>query len=115
MLTAPGCRCCSPLRPHIPRAGETGGCALAEDVQSPRVGVSPNCLEQRMPGRDPLQLLRLVTFTAEKPLASPKLHVLAVGVNDYWDSRLRLSYAVPDAEALGEALRRGGCRALRRG
>jgi WD40 repeat protein/uncharacterized caspase-like protein len=38
----------------------------------------------------------------------PQLYVLAVGINDYWDSRLRLSYAVPDAKAFGEALRQAG-------
>ncbi len=40
--------------------------------------------------------------------APPVLHVVAVGVNDYWDSRLRLSYAVPDAKALGEAMKAAG-------
>jgi hypothetical protein len=38
--------------------------------------------------------------------STPKLYVLAVGVNDYWDSRLRLTYAVPDAKAMTDALRR---------
>ena len=40
--------------------------------------------------------------------ARPRLHVLAIGVNDYWDSRLQLKYAVPDAEALAAALPRTG-------
>jgi WD40 repeat protein/uncharacterized caspase-like protein len=34
----------------------------------------------------------------------PRLYVLAVGVNDYADADLRLSYALPDAQALAEAL-----------
>jgi WD40 repeat protein/uncharacterized caspase-like protein len=38
----------------------------------------------------------------------PRLYVLAVGINDYWDSRLRLSYAASDAKALGEAFQQGG-------
>ncbi|MER8823055.1 caspase family protein [Mesorhizobium sp. M0991] len=40
--------------------------------------------------------------------AMPRLHVLAIGVNDYWDSRLQLAFAVPDARAVGEALRQAG-------
>ncbi len=42
----------------------------------------------------------------------PKLYVLAVGVNDYWDSRLKLTYAVPDADALAEAFRQSGAGTL---
>jgi len=38
----------------------------------------------------------------------PALHVLAVGVNQYRDRALQLKYAVPDATALAEALRKGG-------
>jgi WD40 repeat protein len=38
----------------------------------------------------------------------PRLYVLAVGVNDYWDSRLRLAFAVADARALGEVLQKAG-------
>ena len=38
----------------------------------------------------------------------PALHVLAAGVNDYFDSRLALNYAVPDARALGAALKQAG-------
>ncbi len=34
--------------------------------------------------------------------------MLAVGVNDYYDSRLRLSYAVPDATAIAEGFRKAG-------
>jgi WD40 repeat protein/uncharacterized caspase-like protein len=41
-------------------------------------------------------------------LTKPKLHVLAVGVNDYWDGRLRLSYAAPDATAIADAFRKAG-------
>jgi WD40 repeat protein/uncharacterized caspase-like protein len=40
--------------------------------------------------------------------ARPKLYVVAVGVNDYWDSRIRLSYAVPDARAIADTLRKAG-------
>jgi len=38
----------------------------------------------------------------------PGLHVLAVGVNDYADGRLRLNYAAADARAFGEAMRKAG-------
>ncbi len=35
----------------------------------------------------------------------PDLYVLAVGVNDYFDSRLRLHYAVADAKSIAEVLK----------
>ena len=35
-----------------------------------------------------------MTWDGEKTATPPKLYVMAVGVNDYYDSRLRLSYAV---------------------
>jgi WD40 repeat protein len=38
----------------------------------------------------------------------PRLYALTVGVNEYYDSRLRLTYASPDATALAEALQRVG-------
>ena len=37
-----------------------------------------------------------------------KLHVLAVGINDYYEGRLKLTYAVPDASALSDALMKAG-------
>jgi hypothetical protein len=51
-----------------------------------------------------------VTWDGERSAVPPKLHVLAVGVNDYWDSRLKLTNAVPDARALGAALAKAGAR-----
>lgn len=38
----------------------------------------------------------------------PTLYVLAVGINDYYDGRLRLTYAVPDATKFSAALERAG-------
>lgn len=38
----------------------------------------------------------------------PVLHVLAVGVNDYADGRLRLNYAANDAKAFAEAMGKAG-------
>lgn len=38
----------------------------------------------------------------------PRLFVVAVGVNAYWDSALRLANAVTDAKALGEHLKQAG-------
>ena len=38
----------------------------------------------------------------------PALHVLSVGVNDYADGRLRLTYATPDARAFGAAIAKAG-------
>ncbi len=55
---------------------------------------------------DPAQVV--LKWDGEKSATPPKLHVLAVGVNDYYDSRLKLSYAVPDAKALGDALKKAG-------
>lgn len=49
-----------------------------------------------------------VIWDGEKTATPPKLYVLAVGVNDYYDSRLRLTYAVPDATALAEGFRKAG-------
>jgi WD40 repeat protein len=43
-----------------------------------------------------------VKWDGANPATPPRLHVLAIGVNDYWDSRIRLSYAVPDARAIVE-------------
>ena len=50
----------------------------------------------------------MVKWDGEKTATPPKLHVLAVGINDYYDSRLRLTYAVPDATALAEGFRKAG-------
>ncbi|EGP09590.1 polysaccharide deacetylase [Bradyrhizobiaceae bacterium SG-6C] len=49
-----------------------------------------------------------VTLAADARTTPPNLYVVAVGVNDYYDSRLRLSYAVPDAIALAEGFRKSG-------
>lgn len=49
-----------------------------------------------------------VKWTGEKASTPPRLHVLAVGVNDYWDSRLRLNFAASDAKSIGEALQKAG-------
>lgn len=49
-----------------------------------------------------------VKWNGEKTATPPKLYVLAVGVNDYYDSRLHLAYAVSDATALAEAFMKTG-------
>jgi WD40 repeat protein/uncharacterized caspase-like protein len=49
-----------------------------------------------------------VNWDGEKGATPPKLFVMAVGVNDYFDSRLKLSYAVPDATAIAEGFRKAG-------
>lgn len=49
-----------------------------------------------------------ITWAGPAEDAKPTLHVLAVAVDDYWDSRLRLKYAGSDALALAEALRQSG-------
>jgi WD40 repeat protein len=47
-----------------------------------------------------------VTSTAQETKRRPRLFVLAVGVNNYWDGRLQLNYAVPDATAIAEGLKK---------
>jgi WD40 repeat protein/uncharacterized caspase-like protein len=49
-----------------------------------------------------------IKWDGAKTATPPNLYVLAVGVNDYYDSRLRLTYAVPDATALAEGFRKAG-------
>ncbi len=49
-----------------------------------------------------------VTWVGFAGTESPDLHIMAIGVNDYWDSQLRLNYAVPDARAVAAAFRQAG-------
>ena len=42
------------------------------------------------------------------PTVPPRLHVLAIGINDYWDSKLKLKFAVSDAKAFADALKETG-------
>jgi WD40 repeat protein len=49
-----------------------------------------------------------ITWTGTEPTAPPRLYVLVVGINDYLDSALKLTYAVPDATALASALKEAG-------
>ncbi len=49
-----------------------------------------------------------VTWDGVSGAAPPDLHVMAVGVNNYFDNQLRLNYAVPDARALADAFRQAG-------
>ena len=49
-----------------------------------------------------------VVSTQQNVAGAARLYVLAVGVNDYWDSALRLKFAVPDAKGLGESLKQAG-------
>jgi WD40 repeat protein len=49
-----------------------------------------------------------VLWTGTEPTAPPRLHVLAVGINDYWDGKLKLTYAVADAKSLASALKEAG-------
>ena len=52
--------------------------------------------------------LETTVHSSWRSVSPPSLHVLAAGVNDYWDGRLQLNYAVSDARALGSALRKAG-------
>jgi WD40 repeat protein/uncharacterized caspase-like protein/uncharacterized protein YecT (DUF1311 family) len=49
-----------------------------------------------------------VRWDGENGATPPKLFVLSVGVNDYYDSRLRLAYAVPDATSIADGFRTAG-------
>lgn len=49
-----------------------------------------------------------VTWDGVASSAPPALHVLAVGVNDYADGRLKLNYAAADALAFAEAMKKAG-------
>ncbi len=49
-----------------------------------------------------------IQWEGEGARNKPRLFVLAVGINDYWDSRLRLAYAGADAKALSEAFGEAG-------
>jgi WD40 repeat protein len=49
-----------------------------------------------------------VTWTGTEPSVPPRLYMLTVGINDYLDGALRLTYAVPDAKALAAALSEAG-------
>ena len=55
---------------------------------------------------EPVEIV--VTSLQEKTAAAPRLYVLAVGVNDYWDSALHLSFASPDAKAFSDGLKQAG-------
>ncbi|WP_157955827.1 MULTISPECIES: caspase family protein [Devosia] len=50
----------------------------------------------------------MVKWNGASSMAPPRLHVLAVGVDDYYDSRLKLNFAASDARAVGEAFRAAG-------
>ena len=50
----------------------------------------------------------IVSLQQQQDSGPPQLHVLAVGVNDYWDSKLRLNFAVPDARSISDGLREAG-------
>ena len=49
-----------------------------------------------------------ITWTGSEPTAPPRLYVLVVGINDYLDADLKLTYSVPDAKTLGAALKEAG-------
>lgn len=50
----------------------------------------------------------VVTWDGVATTEPPVLHVLAVGVNDYADGRLKLNFAANDARAFADAMQRAG-------
>jgi Caspase domain/Bacterial Ig domain/Bacterial SH3 domain len=61
---------------------------------------------QELIASEPISVV--IKSVQEAATGAPRLYVLAVGVNDYWDSALRLSFATPDAKALSDGLRKAG-------
>jgi WD40 repeat protein len=49
-----------------------------------------------------------IKATGTVAVTKPRLFVLAVGVNDYYDSRLKLNFAVPDAQAMAASFEKAG-------
>jgi hypothetical protein len=49
-----------------------------------------------------------ILWTGSEAKAPPRLYVLVVGINDYLDATLKLTYAVPDAKSLAAALKEAG-------
>lgn len=49
-----------------------------------------------------------IKWTGTEPTARPRLYVLVVGINDYWDGKLKLKFGVPDARSLADGLREAG-------
>lgn len=49
-----------------------------------------------------------VNWDAPPQAVAPRLFVLSIGVDDYWDSRLRLNFAASDARAIARSLERAG-------
>jgi WD40 repeat protein/uncharacterized caspase-like protein len=94
---------------------------LTVGVQTPKAKKSKNVAVERMldlsPGGNRIEIIAYnadnllastpqaatVTSTAAAGAAKSRLFILAVGINDYWDSRLRLNYSVPDAQSIAAA------------
>jgi hypothetical protein len=49
-----------------------------------------------------------ISWTGSEPTVPPRLYVLAVGINDYLDAELKLTYAAPDARTLADAIKQAG-------
>ena len=49
-----------------------------------------------------------IKWTGAQPSAKPRLHVLAIGINDYYEGKLKLRFGVPDATALAAGLKEAG-------
>jgi WD40 repeat protein len=49
-----------------------------------------------------------ITWRGAEPTVPPRLYVMAVGINAYLDSTLRLNYSVPDATSIAVALKEAG-------
>lgn len=96
----------------LPQSGASGGDGVLTLKRSLKLDPGDNKIEvvafnaRNLIASDPVSITVHRDAPAEASLAKPKLHVLAVGVNKYWDSRLTLSFATSDARALAEGFRK---------
>jgi WD40 repeat protein len=101
------------------------GVTLGVDEQGGSAGAGLLTLKRTVPLEEGENTIEVVAYNAQNLVASdpvritvvsdfaavnlpPRLYVLAIGVNDYWDSRLRLAFPVADAKALAAAFQAAG-------
>jgi WD40 repeat protein len=95
------------VKARVPAAAGPGPVDARTVTQTLPLEIGDNVIEAvAYNGRDLIasRAARLrVTRMGEPAAVRPRLHVLAVGVNDYWDSRLKLNFASADARAMAAA------------
>jgi hypothetical protein len=101
------------------------GVTLGIDENSGPRSDRPVVLKRTVPLEDGENTIEVIAYNAQNLVASdparitivsdiaaanvpPRLYVLAIGINDYWDSRLRLAFPVADAKAIAAAFQASG-------